>query len=150
MPDLVTHTTIAYLLSNNARFTRYRAFFYLGTILPDIITRPIYIIKPELYGYTTGMHTPVYVFVLILLFAELFRKEYSRFVRLYMVSGALLHFFLDALQRHLVGGYYWFFPFSFKTYNWGLFWPDSAVQLFPFWIATIAIVEFIIRTKRLP
>lgn len=150
MPDLVTHTAIAYLLSNHDRFFRYRAFFYLGTILPDIITRPFYILKPELYGYTTGLHTPIFIFFLILLFSELFRKEFSRYVRIYMLSGALLHFVLDAFQRHLVGGYFWIFPFSFKSYNWGLFWPDTAVQIFPFWIALIAIIEVIKRTKRLP
>lgn len=150
MPDLVTHTAVAYLLSNHKRFFRFRAFFYFGTILPDIITRPVYILKPEYFQYTTGLHSPVFIFVFILFISELFRNECRGYVRIYMLSGALLHFILDAFQRHLVGGYYFLFPFSFSTYNWGLFWPETAVQLFPFWIASIAIIEIIIRTRRLP
>lgn len=149
MPDLVTHSTLAYLLINRPRFFRFRAFFYFGTILPDIISRPIYILKPEWYSLTVGMHTPVFVFILMLMLTELFERELQPLVFRYMLAGATLHFILDAFQRHLVGGYFWFFPLSWSTYNWGLFWPETTVQLFPVWVFLIGLIEVVTRIKRL-
>lgn len=149
MPDLVTHTAAAFLLTKSERFDRYRALIYLGTILPDIISRPLYILKPELYSYTLGLHTPVFMLIFILFLSEFFIDEIRRQVFGYLGLGVVFHFALDALQKHLVGGYFWLFPFSWSTYSWGIFWPETTVRLFPFWLFLIVITEIVTRIKRI-
>lgn len=149
MPDLVTHTAAAFLLTKQQRFDRYRVFIYLGTILPDIISRPIYILWPEFYSYTVGIHTPLFILFSILLISEFFVSEIRRQIFGYLLLGACLHLLLDALQKHLVGGYFWLFPISWNTYSWGLYWPETMVRLFPFWLLIIVLFEIVTRIKRM-
>ncbi|MBN2410411.1 metal-dependent hydrolase [candidate division KSB1 bacterium] len=148
MPDLLTHYTAAYFLTRSSAFLRFRAVFYFGTILPDIISRPVYILFPKLAVYTVAMHTPVFLFILCLFLTELFHKEIKENVRNYLFMGVLLHLILDLLQKHHVGGYFWFFPFSWKTFEIGLFWPDTPLQLTPVWISLILMTEGIYYMKK--
>ncbi len=148
MPDLLTHYTAAYFFSRPSAFSRFRAVFYLGTILPDIISRPVYILFPKLAAYTVAMHTPVFLFFLCLFLAELFQKGIKENVRNYLFMGVLLHLVLDLLQKHLVGGYFWLFPFSWKTFEIGLFWPDAPLRFAPVWIFLILLSESIYYMKK--
>lgn len=55
--------------------------------------------------------------------------------------GALLHLSLDALQRHLIAGYFWLWPFSWWTTEGGLFWPELSLRIAPWLAAAVALLE---------
>jgi hypothetical protein len=141
MPDLITHSAFSWLLSRSPRFDRFRVIFYLGTVLPDIITRPIYILSPVLQPWTTAMHTPLFMTLFCFLAAEFFVGTMRKPVRLWLLGGVWLHFFLDLFQRHIETGYLWFFPFSWKSLEIGLFWPETPLLMTPLWLAVVAVVE---------
>ena len=148
MPDLVTHSAAAYFLSRHHSFDRYRVLFYLGTILPDILSRPIHIIFPQLYSYTIAIHTPLFMAIFTLFFCEFFQPELRHIVAKYLGAGIVLHFFLDMFQKHLSDGYYWFFPFSWKSFEIGMFWPETPVRLIPLWCVLVLSTEVLLRAKR--
>ena len=148
MPDLVTHLGVAYFLKKPKAWSSFRIPFYLGAILPDILSRPLYIIHPPAYFFIYSIHTPLVVALICLILAEFFEERIRSGVRLNLLLGAGTHFTLDILQRHVTASYYWFFPFSFKTFHKGLFWPDDSVRLVPAWIVLIAVVEIVIYTKK--
>ena len=141
MPDLLTHYTAAYFLTPKRLFPRHRVLVYLGTILPDVITRPIYILMPSLERYTVAIHTPVFMLIFCLLLSEFFQSPKSAKVRAFLLFGVGLHFFLDFFQRHFIGGYYWLFPFSWDYFEIGLFWPETPLLLSPLWLLMIAVSE---------
>ena len=148
MPDLVTHMAAAYFIVRSSRFRRYRIFFYLGTILPDLLSRPIHILRPQWYFFSIAVHTPLFILVCCLLTAELFPSFRRRTVFGYLFVGVLLHFLLDLLQRHLGDGYYWLFPFSWQTFEFGLFWPESSLAFIPLWAAIILLIEWAFYRRR--
>ncbi len=150
MPDLLTHFTAAYLITRPWLVERFRAIFYLGTVLPDLVSRPLYILFPKLAIYTVACHTPIFVLFFCLLLAELFVPQIRRQVLFFLLTGATLHFLLDALQKHLFGGYYWFFPFSWQSGEIGLFWPEDPLRFIPLWLLLIVVTELAIAVgKRL-
>ncbi|MBN1542671.1 hypothetical protein JW992_11045 [candidate division KSB1 bacterium] len=140
MPDLITHTFAAYLLVRWWQHPAHRAVFYLGTLLPDLISRPIYILFPQLMPFTYGLHTPLFVFLFCLLVAEFFARDRSK-IRVLLCSGAALHFFLDMLQRHIGMGYLWGFPLTWKSFEIGWFWPETPMRWVPVWLTTIVFCE---------
>ena len=148
MPDLVTHTAAAYFVARNKKMTRYRALFYLGVILPDVLARPMYILWPELFFYTIAIHTPVFMIVFVLLLSEFFPSSERRNVVGFVLAGVTLHFLMDLFQRHLLTGYYWFFPFSWIDFEVPLFWPETPLQLIPAWIAFAAASEMFMYFRR--
>ncbi|RPH89499.1 MAG: hypothetical protein EHM72_03205 [Calditrichaeota bacterium] len=145
MPDLITHSIAAYWLLRLPRFARFRVIFYLGTILPDILARPIHILWPQLSLYSVAIHTPVFMVVCALLAAEFFAPALRTTIRTFLLLGIGLHFFLDFFQIHLGDGYYWFFPFSWKSFEIGLFWPETSIRLLPLWLILIAGFELTLR-----
>lgn len=143
MPDLITHSAFSYMVSRSSRFDRFRIIFYLGTVLPDVLSRPIYIINPFWYPYSVAVHTPVFLTLFCLLAAEFFKADLRRSVRLYLLAGVYVHFLLDFFQRHIEAGYLWFFPFSWSSYEIGLFWPETPLMLTPVWLLGVALAEMI-------
>lgn len=143
MPDLITHSAFSYLVSRSNRFDRFRILFYIGTVLPDVLSRPIYIINPFWYPYSTAVHTPVFLTLFCLLAAEFFAADLRRSVRLYLLAGVYVHFLLDFFQRHIETGYLWLFPFSWSTFEIGLFWPETPLMLTPLWLLGVALAEMI-------
>jgi hypothetical protein len=151
MPDLVTHTAAAYFLVRSPGFQRFRVLFYLGTILPDLLARPLHILWPQLLFYTLAIHTPFFMLIFCLMLSEFFAQPLCRTIFTYLYAGVVLHFLLDALQRHLGDGYYWLFPFSWKSFEIGLFWPETLVTFIPLWLLLIITMEgilWIIRKTR--
>ena len=147
MPDLITHCSVAYLfrflvpkllLGNKNKLV----LFVLGTILPDLLTRGLFIFFPFLVTFLLPMHTP-FVLIFICYFLCLFFEEGVRKgVFIALLSGSYLHLFLDFFQIHIgEEEYYWFFPFSWKSYEIGLFWPEASVFSIPFWLVLILILE---------
>ncbi len=148
MADLLTHFALGYATSRHRSFADMRAIYYLGIILPDVITRPIYILFPGLFNYTIAMHTPVFLVILCLFLAEFFQPQIRSLVFKYLFAGVIVHLLLDSIQRHFIGGYYWLFPFSWKTYEWGLYWADAPLRWIPLWVILIAGYELFIRLHR--
>jgi hypothetical protein len=148
MPDLVTHSLAAWLLVRSPRWRRIRLLFFLGTFLPDLVSRPLYILFPRLGGYTVAMHTPVFLFFCGLVAAEFMESGLRGQARLAITAGIFLHLSLDVMQRHLTAGYYWLYPFSWKSWELGWFWPEQVVDWVPLWIGIMAVGELLIALRR--
>ncbi len=145
MPDLVTHAAAAYFITRPSRFRDLRVLFYLGTILPDLLSRPLHILWPHLHLYTIAAHTPLFMLIFCLLLSELFPPSMRRAVFGYSFAGAALHFALDLFQRHLGDGYYWLFPFSWRSFELGWLWPETSIRFIPIWLALILILELFLQ-----
>jgi len=141
MPDLITHIAGAYLAGRGMKIARGAALFYLGAMLPDLITRPFHILYPRLLPATMGLHAPVPVFLACWLISLLFRIDQRRPVFWLLFSGSLLHFLMDTAQKHLTGGYIWLFPFSGRQYSWGFIWPETSIRFLP--ITILIVLPFL-------
>jgi len=147
MPDLVSHYAVAHLASR--RWWRpATSIFLFGTILPDLLTRPLYIFWPETYWLVMPLHTPVGIVIVSWLIAVLFRVEARRQIFMAFMLGAFLHFALDALQCHLIAGYFWLWPFSWWTTERGLFWPEESLMIAPVLAAMIILLELVLYLRR--
>ena len=149
MPDLFTHFALAYLPARATepaasppwRLWPTAALFCLGAILPDLVSR-----GPGFLGvnhYVTGaLHSPAVLLLVVYLLSLLFQARVRRLVFVSLASGVGLHLLLDLLQRHIAGGdYYWFFPFSWRSFALGLFWPSDSVLAIPALVLIILLWE---------
>jgi len=150
MPDLISHiafshiTTRIFEFKSKSRFgIQSRILIYLGTILPDLLTRPIYIIFPETSDWIIPFHTPIGSLITCGLISLLFIPSF-RLKAFFLISfGTVLHFFLDSFQRHLTGGNLFLFPFSWKRVEFGLVWSDQTILFIPLWLLLVIAVETI-------
>lgn len=158
MPDLFTHLAAAHIARRTVEIKRAvpssqhsYTMFYLGTILPDIISRPPTILFQEqsVYWFVEQTHTPFALLFMSYLIV-MFIKEKSR-IKYFVILlyGIGLHCLLDLMQKHLASGtYYWFFPFSWETFNIPLFWPSDSILAIPFLLIVIGIYEAFCFYKR--
>ena len=145
MPDLVTHFAGAYLVNRVWKIGRGAVIFYLGAMLPDLITRPLHILYPRLLPATLGLHSPAGVFLACWLISLFFRSDQRKPVFWLLFSGSLLHFLMDAAQKHLSGGYLWLFPFSSRRISVGFIWPEDSIRFLP---VTLLIVLLVFAVSR--
>lgn len=148
MPDLVTHTAAVYLVGRPFLEKDKRVLLYLGAILPDLLVRPFYILFPRLYFYTLAVHTPVFMAVFLALAIEFFKPGMRKKALEFLALGIFSHFILDLLQKHISSGYFWFFPFSWHSFEIGLFWPHQTLPFIPVWLFSVLIIELIIQMRR--
>lgn len=148
MPDLVTHFTSAYILKIPDRWAHFRVPFYLGALLPDLLSRPWTIIYPPASHLVYSLHTPLITAIICLLIAQFFEEDIRSRVRVNLLLGITLHFSLDILQKQATVAYYWLFPFSWKTFELGLFWPEDTVRLVPLWAGLILMIEVVLRYRK--
>ena len=148
MPDLVTHLSAAYFANKALKLTKYIAIFYLGTILPDILTRPFYILQPRLYWFVYPLHTPITLILVCLTISYLFEERIRKDVFISLSIGVFIHLALDVLPKHLIDKPRWLFPFSQWGFEIGLFWPDDSVYAVPFLLIGVIIVEIITKRKK--
>lgn len=148
MPDLVTHFAAAYFLKVPDRWSRFRVPFYLGALLPDLLTRPFAVLHSPVDYVVYSLHTPVASVIACFLIAQLFEREIRSGVRINLLLGISLHFALDLLQRHITVSYYWFFPISWKTFDLGLFWPEDSLKVVPVLVILLIIVETVIQVQK--
>ncbi len=132
MPDLVTHVVAGYGLQRGL-WPRLSAWFLVGAILPDILTRPFTILWPGSFWWTMPLHTPMGLLLVCAAIALVRGGSPSVFLNL--GGGSLVHLFLDLFQAHLAGSYYLFFPFSWRSVEVDLMWPETSLYLLPVWIA---------------
>ncbi|UCD84614.1 MAG: hypothetical protein JSU92_00040 [Deltaproteobacteria bacterium] len=143
MPDLVTHFSVAYILVRWTKVLKYSATFYLGTILPDILTRSFFIPFPKTYWVVSPFHTPIPLFFTCWLIAYLFEERLRKGILISLVTGAYLHLLIDFFQKYIVPEHLLLFPFSWKTFGFGLFWPEESLYAIPLLLLLILITEFI-------
>ncbi len=135
MPDLLSHWAAGRLVGGRGG-TGF--IFLLGALLPDLLTRPVYILWPGAYWFVKPVHTPVGIVLSCLAVSGLFVARQRKRVFLWLTAGAFLHLFLDLFQRHLVGGYALAFPFSWKSWEIGWIWPEQTLFLLPVWLMLVA------------
>jgi membrane-bound metal-dependent hydrolase YbcI (DUF457 family) len=151
MPDLLTHLAAAHIVRRTGEISRCRVYrsqdytmFYLGSILPDLIVRPLSILfdNQSVYWFFSPTHFPLVLvlmsYVIVMFFKESSRKKFF----LLLMLGNGLHCVLDVLQKNIaLEGYYWFFPFSWKTFSLQLFWPSDSILAIPFLLVIIVVLE---------
>ena len=91
MPDLLSHYAVAHLAVQRWR-RPVAVLFLLGTLLPDLLTRPLYILWPQTYWLVMPLHTPVGFAIMGWMIAALFPNGERRSVFWALLLGALLHF----------------------------------------------------------
>lgn len=155
MPDLLTHVAISHLVRRPFDFSRkennpvpFRILFYFGTILPDILTRPFYILFPITKDWTTPFHTPFGMLLTCALITFLFETSIRRKVFMNLLGGALFHFFLDTFQKHLTYNVFWLFPFSWKNDGFQFLGADEFLDLIPLWIGLVILLELILFIRK--
>jgi hypothetical protein len=133
MPDLLTHLIVGQAFWKGTRIDSLTFWFLVGTVLPDILTRPFNILFPSLYWFFMPLHTPVGLFFVCLSISQLCPAAGRRSVFYNLLGGAALHVFLDLFQRHIAGSYHLLFPFSWRSFEIGLVWPETSLFLLPIW-----------------
>ncbi len=152
MPDLITHLTLSHLLIRSHELIRkpaaalpFRILFYSGILLPDILTRPWYILFPGTYRWTVALHTPLGSILFCAAAAMLFESPIRKRAFLYLAAGSAAHFVLDALQKQVIYNNYWFFPVSWKPVGWGIAGAGTYLEWIPLWIGLVIVFESIVR-----
>jgi hypothetical protein len=148
VPDLITHVAAAHLIRRPFEVggtlrsdVHDRYFFYLGAMLPDLTSRPWYILFPRIHDWVLAFHTPVGALLWCGFLSLLFRRGLRRRMFLWGAGGAALHLGLDCLQKQVVGNNYWLFPFSWNNFGFGLFWAGEAIPFIPVWIGLVILFE---------
>ena len=149
MPDLITHVTLSHVLrrlfdlaNGQKPVNHFRILFYIGTVLPDVLTRPFYIILPINIDWTVALHTPLGALLSCSIFALLFEVKIRKIAFLNLTGGAGIHFLLDSLQKQVSGDNFWLFPLSYKDFSFGLMWAGDIIPLIPLWIGLVIMLEF--------
>jgi len=143
MPDLITHCLASRIILLG-RLKKYLLLFALGTILPDVLSRVPVLFMAGCYRCAwafTVLHSPLPLILFVLLLSLLFTNKKQAFFSLFF--GMVLHLGLDSLQKHISESYYWFFPFSFKTAEFGLFYPETSLYfILPLLLISLLIYTF--------
>lgn len=146
MPDLLTHTLAVYPLTSLSRWKKYSFFLFLGAILPDLGGRIIAVVFADSYwiGWIAAiMHTPLLTLLVCLLIPFFFNEQERKNIFVSLLVGVFSHLFLDSLQKHFQSSYLWFFPFSFKSFEFDFFWPEDVLFVLPFLLTTYLSLFFL-------
>jgi len=147
MPDLVTHLAAGFLSGRPLRLARSAVVFYLGALLPDLLSRPFHIPFPAVFPATQPFHSPFVLFALCWLAALFFRADQRSRIFWLLYGGCWTHLLLDMLQVHLIGGYAWLAPFSWRTYSIGFLGPEDFLRFLPLSIPLI-LLAFVLAWRR--
>jgi len=133
MPDLLTHTAVVGLLARGARRRADLVLLLVGTLLPDVVGRPLMLVPGMPMFHDVPSHAlamqPLYAWAAGAFLAPAVRVRGRRL----MLAGALVHLLLDGLQSH-VGAwftYYFFFPVSWHHTSAGFVHPSCTVVAAP-------------------
>jgi hypothetical protein len=143
MPELLGHIAAAriaravpplsHLMKNEAGLVdgHRTALYYLGTILPDLLTRPFTILYPPSRAYVAPLHSPFCCVLASVVLARAFAPPLRARAFKLLAVGAIFHQLLDLIQKQIGDGYCIFFPFSAHGPTAGLLWPDQTLWLSP-------------------
>lgn len=154
MPDLISHLCVAHLARRGGERLARRelpefpaACWYLGNCLPDLLSR-----VPGMFSAHRAfqlLHEPLPALLSCYALCLLLPLRLRRAAFAWGALGMGLHQLLDMLQKTLgVTGQHWLFPFSWATWNAGLFWPDQAILAAPALLACAALTEWRARAAR--
>ena len=133
MTGLLTHLIIAEGCRKGLRGYTLTSWFLVGTVLPDVLTRPFSIVLPSLFWFCMPLHTPVGLFLACMSISQFFPAASRRSIFYNLLGGATLHLLLDIFQAHIAGSYYLLFPFSWWSFEVDLIWPETSLYLLPIW-----------------
>lgn len=130
MPDWLSHILIALIIVELFNI-KYKSLVVLGSLLPDLVTKfhliNIFRVFPQglLDPFFVIFHTPIMVFLLALIIAPFFRLNQKLVIGLISL-GWITHILSDLTNKHLLFGQsFLLFPFSWRQFEIGLFWPDQ-------------------------
>ena len=130
MPDWLTHVVIALFFAELFRIEK-KSLVVLGALLPDFLSKLhliFFYLGISEYLTFSLLHTPMMVFLVILLIAPLFRYSQKKVV-LWLGLGAVTHFVFDVTMRHFEAGMHLFYPFTFTMYSLNWIWPNDSFYL---------------------
>ena len=144
----MTHVAISHLVRRPFEWKRIsqnnspmRTLFYLGTILPDILSRPFYILFPATRLWVVLYHQPVGLILVSSLLALFFDPKIRKKAWINLTAGGIFHFILDSFQKQIVSGIAWLWPYSWRAYGYGLMEAGDILHYIPLWIGLIMIME---------
>ena len=142
MPELVTHTSVAWLI---ARATKNRIrrldplIFIMGACLPDWLSHA-FVVWGVTFDYLSLLHEPIPLFLASVLIAS-FAKPGVRsnfFANLYL--GAASHYLLDLCQKHAFPSCRPLFPFSDYAVQLPLYSIEGSIYVMPFLVLAVLVV----------
>ncbi len=142
MPDLLTHVLAGHFIT---RPKSYRELYFVGLILPDLLGRLPMVFYKNSYWFINPGHTPIGTLLGAYMVTFLFEAPIRKTVFRNLLLGAAFHLFLDLLQRHITDAYYWFFPFTWRTFEVPLFWPDQSVDALPYLLVAVGLFHLLHR-----
>ncbi len=134
MPDLATHVLLNAIPGKWIQSKKNLMMFILGAVLPDVLTRvPANILSVKNSGYfVLPLHSPLPLLLVCYIIVLFFHEPSRKHVFCWLYCGIMIHLFADGFQIHMGPGYYWLYPFSWFTYHWGLYWPETSLYVLPF------------------
>jgi len=91
--------------------------------------------------FVLPFHTPFVLLLVCILLSYFFEEKQRKNVFFALLFGSYLHIFLDISQRHVFDEYFLLFPFSWKTYEFGMLWAESWFYILPFLILLVTLNE---------
>lgn len=135
MPNTLAHIALQTLVTKGAVRTADPKWIYVGAVIPDVpwilrrvVEATIPGIDPMMLRYYVDVQgTLLFSVLACAVIALITSRVWFTFVLL--ASNAVLHLVLDAMQTKWGNGVHFFAPFSWELTNWGLFWPESALNV---------------------
>ena len=130
MPDIISHLASGYIV-RNFRFkweTLQRSFplVLFGLVLPDLLSRPYWIIGPGYFFTAHYFHTPFACFLQTLVLSCFFAPGHRNMAFRAITLGWVFHQSFDLFQRSLDPDYYYlFWPLLTRPFRIGLFWAGN-------------------------
>ncbi|MDQ7827109.1 MAG: hypothetical protein RDV48_30205 [Candidatus Eremiobacteraeota bacterium] len=140
MPDLATHLLVPYFLNRGLKLKLFLIMLW-GAVLPDLLSRvPGFFTDMGIRWFFFAFHTPFATFFMCYGLSQLFHQKIRRQAFLAMALGALIHYMLDLLQFTEANFNILLFPFSMRTVNIGVIWPEDSLYFLPPGLAALAVM----------
>jgi membrane-bound metal-dependent hydrolase YbcI (DUF457 family) len=107
-------------------------------MLPDLLTRPAYILFPDLFWFVFPLHTPLVLLFVCYACSFFFEEVHRQCVFTALFAGAFGHILLDFIQKSFTLSYAPLFPFSYARFSLNLLDPDDTLLLIPVLLVVIA------------
>jgi len=161
--DLASHSLAGWILGVRLLDRARLGWLVTGTLLPDLASRAPRVVidyaaeagliqpSSETARLVLGLdfpHTPVGLLLVALALVALLPERLATppgraTIFKLLVLGGAVHLAMDALQRHLVPGYRWLYPFSMES--WELGWVGTETSLLA---APILLLIAVLLTRR--
>ena len=141
MPDLITHSCVAYGLSVLCK-NRWHSPVIVGALMPDILSRVPSMVLSFLRGFEPRiplwlidmwgpLHLPAGMLISSLMLAMLWRDSFRMRIFWLSLLGQASHLLIDVGQSHIAGGYALGFPIWNRPVELGLYGTEASVWLAP-------------------